>query len=143
MAAVSFDDVPMPPAEATFSQHFDFGTLQLLGERVVAAMQTNEHVSATEAEQLNAALREDIRATFDRITDKISSAFEVQPGENPEVARVKIAVIGKCAEYITDLGIWLMGKISAILSQIKEFFLWCWQTAKELFQYLHTMLSGN
>ena len=144
MPAISFDDVPVLPTVATFLQYFDLETLLELGKRIVAALQRRgEHVSETEAQQLNVDFRKDIQKTFDRMTDKISSAFGVQPGENSEVARDKIAVIKQCVKYINDLGIWLIEKISAILSEIKEFFQWCWQAAQELFQYLHTMLSGN
>lgn len=144
MAAISFQDVPVPPSEITLSQYFRFGMFQELGERVVRAMQSsNERLSETEAEQLNATIREDIQNTFDKLSRKLSDALEVKPGETPEAAQIKIVLIGRSAKFIEDLGIWLIDKISSIISRIKECFLWCWQKTQELFQYLQTMLRGH
>ena len=143
MAAISFQDVPVPPSEIT--QYFGFGIFQELGERVVRAMQlqsSNERLSETEAEQLNATIRQDIQNTFDKLSRKVSDALEVTPGETPEAAQIKLVLIGRSAKFIEDLSIWLIDKISSIISRIKEGFLWCWQKTQELFQYLQTMLLG-
>lgn len=142
MAGVSYEDVPVPPTDVTLSQYFNFEMFQDLGKRVVKAMQSKERLSATEAQQLNATVRDDIQSTFDRLTKKISDVLEVKQGENPEAARIKVILIGRVAKFIGDLGIWLIDKIASIISRIKECFQWCWQQAKELFQYLYTMLSG-
>lgn len=142
LITLGFEDAPVPPTDGNdrLTQALDL-ELEGLGDRVVTALRSKQQLSAEEAEQLNEILRAEVRTTLDTLGDKISSAFEFLPGEDPQQAEVKLRALQLYMGFIARLSAWLLNKLHALVSQINAFYQLCWQKAQELFQFLRSILK--
>lgn len=57
---------------------------------------------------------------------------KVKTGDSVESAGNKVAEAQSAMKYLAKLFSWIVEKLQSLLSAIK----WCWQKAKDLFQYL-------
>ena len=138
---IGFEDAPVPPTDDDkLTQILDL-ELEGLGGRVVTTLKNKQQLSEEEAKQLNATLRTEVRITFDSLAEKICKSFEFQPGDDPHLAEIKVHILQLYVGFMARLGVWLLNKIHAIVSEINEFFQWCWQKTQELFQYVRSILN--